>query len=342
MSKGRRNPRDEDRASVVVWLAVALAWALPTAVLALGVAPPWLPILPVCAAAVFLFLGTLAERLAPARAALPWALALLAPALAEAFAIAKVPSRATQALVLLALPAIFALYRARAALHVAAVPLLLFGPPLASLLVFGAGGFHGLALALPAGAVLLGVLLRHERQRLLELASTLEGELVQRASLDSLTGVLQRSAFESRAPERMWLCALSDAPVSLLRLDLDRLKRLNEKLGYAAGDTLIQQLGELIRRQLRQGDLVARLGGGGFVALLPGASLDAALRVAERIRRECERLSEPSGCTLSAGVAQRHRDEPLAELLARADEALERAKRLGRNRVEVSSLEAHA
>lgn len=342
MSAGRRKLREEDSAPFVVWLGVALAWGLPAVVVGLGAAPPSVTIGLALAAIVFTTLGMLSERLARSRAALPWALALLAPALAEAWAIAQAPARAAQSLALLAIPAIFALYRARTAAHAVTVPLLLFAPPLASLLALGPDGIQGPTLAFPAGAVLVALLLRRERQHLRELAGTLESELAQRSALDSLTGVLQRSAFESRAPELLWLCALRDQPVSLIRLDLDRLKRLNEKLGYAAGDTLIQQLGELIRRQLRQGDLVARLGGGGFVALLPGASLDAALRVAERIRRECERLSEPSGCTLSAGVAQRHRDEPLAELLARADEALERAKRLGRNRVEVSSLEAHA
>ncbi len=340
MTAGRKHLRDHHRIAPAAWLAAALAYGIPAILLGLtaGVAP--VPLVAAAAFLLFLLFGMLSARLASRAALLTAALAFLAPALAEAWAIADMPSRGTLGLGPLALLAVFGIFHSRTVAWAAAIILLLFAPPLAALVATGITHFDAAGLMVPAGAIVLALALARERQALLQAIGSLEEELMQRSAIDHLTGVLQRSAFESRAPERMWLCALRDAPVSLLRMDLDRLKRLNEKLGYAAGDTLIQQLGELIRRQLRQGDLVARLGGGDFVALLPGASLDAALRVAERIRRECERLSEPSGCTLSAGVAQRHRDESLAELLARADAALERAKRLGRNRVEVSRLEA--
>ncbi|GIX32267.1 MAG: hypothetical protein KatS3mg125_0223 [Lysobacterales bacterium] len=342
MSKGSRPQSAEDRVSPLSWGAVALAWGLPAILLGLWIGPPSVPLLMAVAALLFGLFGALAERLAPVRAASSWTLAFLAAALAAAWTSLQSPSLSSPLFALLGLPLLFGIFRARTLLQASLVPLILVLPPLALQLAAGSFAVEARDGALLVGAAVLALALRQERQRMLELARTLEAELMQRSALDALTGVLQRSAFESRAPEVLWLCDLRDAPLSLLRLDLDRLKRLNEKLGYAAGDTLIQQLGELIRRQLRQGDLLARLGGGGFVALLPGASLDAALRVAERIRRECERLSEPAGCTLSAGVAQRHRDESLADLIARADGALERAKRLGRNRVEVSNLEARA
>lgn len=337
MSAGRRHPRDDQRIASAAWPAAALAYGVPAVLFGLDADVALVPLL---ATAAFLLFGILSARLAPRVASLTAALAFLAPALAEAWAITEMPARGTFGLGPLALLAVFGIFHSRTMARAAVIVVLLFAPPLAALFLTGIRSVDAAGLMVAAGAIVLALALARERRVLLQAVGSLEEELMQRSAIDQLTGVLQRSAFESRAPERMWLCALRDAPVSLLRMDLDRLKRLNEKLGYAAGDTLIQQLGELIRRQLRQGDLVARLGGGDFVALLPGASLDAALRVAERIRRECERLSEPSGCTLSAGVAQRHRDESLAELLARADAALERAKRLGRNRVEVSHLEA--
>ncbi|MDW8480225.1 MAG: GGDEF domain-containing protein [Xanthomonadales bacterium] len=335
----RDGPRELEGA---LWLGAALAYLLPA--LALGAAAPG-PLtlgLPAAAALVLALLGARSRRRAPRGRRLPFLLAAAAPVAVETALALAAPERASGSLVPLALLSVFVLPRAPGTLAaiVSAAALL----PLPLLTIALAGGrlptLEEGALAL--AALLLGGTLRRDRLALGETLRGLRSDLEQRSVVDHLTGVLNRASFEARAPETLWLCALRDAPASLLRLDIDRLKRLNERLGYAAGDTLIRQIGELLRHQVRQGDLVARLGGGDFVALLPGASLDAALRVAERIRRECEKLSEPAGCTVSAGVAQRHRDEPLAELLARADAALERAKRLGRNRVEISTLEAHA
>lgn len=330
---GRFAPLQPWLTAVAAYLAFALVrWPFEASVIPLA-----LRLAATGAAFALLVLRFLLER---REGSAPELLALVIVGVLEALLIHLHLTDAAVVLGWLSLLAIFAAKRFSRPLPTAAALAALFLPSVIATLVArppAIESFGWLALLLPALAFVL--IERREQERLRQSLRSLKSDLEQRSVVDHLTGVLNRTSFEAKAPELLWLCDVRNAPLSLIRFDLDRLKRLNERLGYAAGDMLIQKVSELIRRQLRQGDLVARLGGGDFVALLPGASLDAALRVAERIRRECERLAQSAGCTLSAGVAQRHRDEELAALIARADGALERAKRLGRNRVEVSHLE---
>jgi diguanylate cyclase (GGDEF)-like protein len=189
-------------------------------------------------------------------------------------------------------------------------------------------------------ALLTAYVLWRERVLAARRSAELRAELERRAVSDALTGVLNRAGWDQAAPACMRLAAIRNLPVSLIYFDLDRFKSVNDQHGHAAGDALIEQVADTIRNQVRQGDLVARLGGEEFVALLSGAGLDAALRVAERVRRECESSTSPVRRTVSAGVAQWHPEESLKELMARADAAMLRAKQYGRNRVEVCALEA--
>lgn len=159
------------------------------------------------------------------------------------------------------------------------------------------------------------------------------------AERDALTGVLNRSALATRlerACEKAWR---ESSALSVLFLDLDHFKRVNDTFGHAIGDACLKALVRCIARELRQNDSVGRHGGEEFVVLLPGADLPHAASVAERIRtlvelrcREVDTM--PVRLTLSAGVAEFSREMATpAQLVAHADEALYQAKREGRNRV---------
>jgi diguanylate cyclase len=213
-------------------------------------------------------------------------------------------------------------------------------PPLLALAWIGAGRGVWVSYAtFIAAALLTAFVLWRERMRAAAQSAGLRAELERRAVSDALTGVLNRAGWDQSAPAALRLAAIRSVPSSLIYFDLDRFKSVNDEHGHAIGDAVIERAADLIRKHVRQGDLVARLGGEEFVALLPGAGLDAALRVAERIRRECESSTEPVSRTISAGVAQWHVDEPRKDLMARADTAMLRAKQYGRNRVEVCAFE---
>lgn len=190
--------------------------------------------------------------------------------------------------------------------------------------------------ALAGGALLLLVLgglgLRQRRRgrRLHALAMT-----------DPLTGAANR-----RSLERFAAAAIADAqpparPISVIALDVDHFKRINDRHGHAAGDAVLHRVAEACQRELRRCDLLGRTGGEEFVAVLPGTSLDAAQRIAQRLRAGIETL-ELQGVagdltiTASLGVAEfMPADGDFRELLQRADAALYRAKRNGRNRIEI-------
>ena len=122
--------------------------------------------------------------------------------------------------------------------------------------------------------------------------------------------------------------------------DIDFFKRINDNYGHAVGDQVLKNFTETLRGQLRQGDWLGRIGGEEFVIVLANASLETAKNLAERLRIA---VSEQACCiednritvTASFGLAMFDGQESLDQLLERADEALYRAKRSGRNRVEV-------
>jgi len=128
--------------------------------------------------------------------------------------------------------------------------------------------------------------------------------------------------------------------VSVLLVDIDHFKLLNDTHGHAAGDEILRVFANAVRGQLRSGDFLARQGGDEFAIILPNVGVREAVRVAERIRGVFkDALAEfgnlPGPPTLSIGVAENDlRGRSLDQLLAEADEALYRAKRLGRDRVQ--------
>ena len=130
-------------------------------------------------------------------------------------------------------------------------------------------------------------------------------------------------------------------PVSTILADLDGFAEVNERCGYAVGDRLLQAFAGLLHESCRAGDTVARLEAEAFLLLLPGTKLDAAWYVAERVRRRTAVIGAalgPDGPTLTAsfGVAEHRPPDAWRDLLDRAEAALTRAKRAGRNRCEVA------
>jgi diguanylate cyclase (GGDEF)-like protein len=164
-------------------------------------------------------------------------------------------------------------------------------------------------------------------------------ELRHKARHDSLTGLLNRRAIEEAIGAQMQRGRRTGETHSLLMLDLDHFKSINDKFGHAAGDLVLQHVATLLQANVRKIDQVARVGGEEFLVLMPGASLDTARPAAERLR---EQLAADSAqfegtnvkISVSVGIAEwADPSEELSRLLIRADTALYRAKAQGRNRV---------
>lgn len=152
---------------------------------------------------------------------------------------------------------------------------------------------------------------------------------------DALTGVGNRRFLDDRLAVESERGRRYGSSLALFMLDIDHFKRVNDTFGHEAGDRVLQETGALLMRHLRQSDSAARLGGEEFIVLMPDSSLADATVVAERLRAEmaAQVRRDPSSITASFGVACLRADESGADLLARADAALYRAKNAGRNRV---------
>lgn len=149
------------------------------------------------------------------------------------------------------------------------------------------------------------------------------------ARVDALTGVFNRREFEARLVEEQSRAVRLAHPCSMLLLDLDRFKEVNDTEGHEAGDRVLKKVGGLLKQGLRSHDVVARYGGDEFVVLLPEASRDTLLRVATRIGSQAKKL----GISVSIGGATWPDDctDP-SRLFTSSDEALYQAKRGGRGR----------
>ena len=162
----------------------------------------------------------------------------------------------------------------------------------------------------------------------------------QRAIRDPLTGLCNRREFERALAEYRGEGSRPAPPATLIYVDLDHFKRLNDTLGHAAGDAALKHVAYLLEAAVRDGDLVARIGGEEFAIWLPRTPLAPGLEVAERIRESIavstwKWRSSPYIVTTSCGVAAY--PDPIGDLMnlrGAADAALYRAKQAGRNRVE--------
>jgi diguanylate cyclase (GGDEF)-like protein len=161
---------------------------------------------------------------------------------------------------------------------------------------------------------------------------------------DPLTGALNRRGFEDRSSRLMALSAQLGQSVTVLVLDIDHFKSVNDQHGHQVGDLVLKALSALAHRAKRETDLFARLGGEEFCLVLPGTDVPGARVFAERLRHSFETLEIDTGrsflrCTMSIGVAYasaamlQDQQVDLVDLLHQADEALYEAKRAGRNRL---------
>jgi diguanylate cyclase (GGDEF)-like protein len=163
--------------------------------------------------------------------------------------------------------------------------------------------------------------------------------------LDSLTGLHNRRAFEEMIQREVQLAARDNTPLTLLMMDLDHFKQLNDTWGHALGDRALRTFGGVLLTVTGTHDAVARLGGEEFAILLPGRSARNALSLAERLRATVEglRLSEGEELvrfTVSIGLSSLQPGEAGFEpMLRRADRALYKVKRSGRNRVLLADTE---
>nr|MDJ0807990.1 diguanylate cyclase [Gammaproteobacteria bacterium] len=163
-------------------------------------------------------------------------------------------------------------------------------------------------------------------------------ELAEMASHDMLTDLLNRRAFRQQAKQMLADGLRYDYPLSLLMVDLDFFKEINDKYGHQAGDHVLVNMGKLLRQYSRTSDLVARYGGEEFILLLSHADLDDAMLKADQLREAVAncRFVSFTDLKLSASFGVSSTDSgitDLEEMISQADTALYEAKRCGRNRV---------
>lgn len=174
-----------------------------------------------------------------------------------------------------------------------------------------------------------------EKMRLLEEAN---GIILHQAATDELTGLYNRRHFNEILSKSLSAARRHSFPLSLVMLDIDRFKSVNDTYGHSAGDKVLQLFASTILSLARTEDLIARWGGEEFILLLPHTPLEGAVVVAERIRCTLPAKTVPGislPVTASFGVAQWNAGESAEELIKRADNALYRAKNEGRDRVSV-------
>jgi diguanylate cyclase (GGDEF)-like protein len=184
--------------------------------------------------------------------------------------------------------------------------------------------------------------LRSHMPTLLNTQKALE-ETEELARLDPLTGLLNRRAFNEAIAQSLTQHTLNQTPFTLMLVDLDNFKAINDTYGHPVGDRLLKEMGELIRQNIRSIDWAARFGGDEFAILLAGCALEDALQVAQKLRQAVFSLDLrvhqdfPLNISISLGLADTNSIEnsPIAaqNLYQHADIALYTAKRSGKNRI---------
>ena len=213
--------------------------------------------------------------------------------------------------------------------------LTLVQPPMPTFM--SAGGVHALTLLAYVVFVLVkdfGILQDSVRRSLDEVAL--------QARTDPLTGLLNRRAIMELAQPALARARRHGSPLSLVLVDIDHFKAINDAHGHAVGDAVLVDFARLLSTHLRAGDACARLGGEEFLLLLQATGLPQAARVAEKLRDlvASETLGNGIRCSSSFGVCSSDGGLDFDRLLQRADEALYRAKAKGRNRVECATEDA--
>ena len=180
-----------------------------------------------------------------------------------------------------------------------------------------------------------GAALALERERALDSAEA----HAHAAAIDPVSGVFNRRYLQVRLGEELQRSRRHEIPLALLLIDIDDFKIVNDSYGHLAGDLVLRDVAEILRRSVRVFDVCARFGGEEFVIIMPGSTAESAMRIAERIRerieayRPADRLLASMRITVSIGLAVSETGTTVSQLLARADGALYAAKHAGKNRV---------
>jgi diguanylate cyclase (GGDEF)-like protein len=164
--------------------------------------------------------------------------------------------------------------------------------------------------------------------------------LEEKSKTDSLTGAFNREGIEEIIKLGLWEWRSHRKPLSIVMLDIDFFKRINDTYGHAVGDHVLSTLSNLVQDYVRTDDLFARWGGEEFVLVCRNTRVEQAAIIAEKLREliECHEFEENLRVTVSMGVATLSAIEPLEQLFKSADDALYDAKEQGRNRVVVAEL----
>ncbi len=185
--------------------------------------------------------------------------------------------------------------------------------------------------------IILSSRVRSDNQVILDSVGVLR-EFERHAVTDALTDLHNRHWLDNMFRRRLERCLKDETPASIVMVDVDQFKTYNDRHGHIAGDRALRLVAETLRENFRPGDMIARFGGDEFSILLPGADVEAARGCAERARWAVLRATDidPGApkITISAGITAAERNDTLETLIARADDALYRAKLGGRNRVE--------
>lgn len=200
------------------------------------------------------------------------------------------------------------------------LPMLIIGPP-----DFPVSWGHAAII------VFVGVTVAGSLRLLVRETQILTSHLRRQAAVDDLTGLLNRRGWQEAADRELARSVRERQPISMLLLDLDAFKQVNDTLGHEEGDRVLAETAERMRGHLRASDVIARVGGDEFVVLVGGADPDDALGSANRLR-----AATPQQARFSAGFGVWDGKESLGQLMRRCDLALYAAKTSGGNRVELA------
>lgn len=187
-----------------------------------------------------------------------------------------------------------------------------------------------------------------DEQDIIKLKAEIE-RLKKLAYYDELTGLLNRHGFYEEVSKVFNVTSLKYSnlerrigihiPFSLIFLDVDDFKKVNDTHGHEAGDQVLKNVAQAIQKRFRTGDIYARWGGEEFIVSLPGANINVAQNIAEKLREDIENIKikigdKEFGVTISIGITE-YQNESLENLLGKADKAMYEAKLKGKNRVEI-------
>ena len=163
--------------------------------------------------------------------------------------------------------------------------------------------------------------------------------LEKKSLIDSLTNFYNKKGIEIFAEKFLHEFLRYNIPLSILMLDIDYFKKINDTYGHLAGDYILKEIAKIIRNTIRESDVCGRFGGEEFIILLPNTKLSGAMKLADRIRENIQNYdfvfrNNKINVTVSIGVTTASKSDSVFSLIQRADDALYEAKNKGRNKVE--------